>query len=212
MTATQGADMTDTNYIACHACDLLHCRSDPPVGTTARCTRCGTVLYRRKASSLDGPLALVITAMVLFMIANTYPFLTLKIEGRIQETVLVSGMLALFEKGQTGLAVLVLLTGIILPLIQMAGLIYILLPLRLGVTPPYMAAVYRWVRYIRPWSMTEIFLLGILVASVKLIDMAQLVAGVSLFAFMAFIFVLPAATIGIDSSRIWKRASIQIDR
>ncbi|MGD8833832.1 MAG: paraquat-inducible protein A [Desulfobacteraceae bacterium] len=191
-------------YIACPACDLLHRRGDLCPGTTARCTRCGSVLYRDRDMQVDRPLALVLAGLVLFFIANYYPFLTFELEGRVEETILISGIKALYGQGQLGLAILVLLTGMVFPLLQLVGLAYLLLPLRLGMVPPAMAVVYRWLRHIQPWSMMEIMMLGILVSLVKLVGMAQVVAGPALFAFMALIFVLPAATIAMDSKSIWE--------
>jgi paraquat-inducible protein A len=193
-----------TTYISCPGCDLLHRRGDVRPGTTARCARCGTLLYRERTTPTDRPLSLVLTGLILLFMANCYPFLTLEIEGRVQETVLLSGIHALYGQGQIGLAVLVLLTGMVFPLLQLVGLVYVLLPLRLGMTPPAMTIVYRWTRHIQPWSMMEILMLGILVSLVKLIDMAGVVAGPALFAFMALIFVLPAATTALDSRRVWE--------
>lgn len=204
--------MTVDRYMACAACDLLHRRSELRPGTSARCARCGTLLYRNRPMSPDRPLALVIAGLILFHIANLYPFLTLEIEGRTQETVLLTGILELYFQGQLGLAALVLATGWICPFLQLLGLTYVLLPLRLGSVPPYMATVYRWVRHFQPWSMMEIFLLGMLVSIVKLSDMASVVPGLALYAFMLLIFLLPAATVGIDSKSIWALSPIQANR
>jgi len=204
--------MAVQTVIACPACDLLHRRRKLHAGTTARCTRCGTVLYRQKKVPPDRPLAFVVAGLVLFLIANCFPFLSLQIEGRTQETVLLTGIMALQHQGQIGLAGLVLLTGVVCPLLQLLGLTYALLPMRWGQVPPGMAMVYRWVCYIQPWSMMEIFLLGVLVAAVKLASTADVVPGVALYAFMILIFVLPAAMVAIDSDSIWERAPIQADR
>lgn len=200
---------TAVTFIACPGCDLLHRRGDARPGTTARCARCGTLLYRDRTAFSDRPLSLVVTGLILLFIANFYPFLTLEIEGRVQETVLLSGIYALYGQGQIVLALLVLLTGVVFPLLQLVGLVYVLLPLRLGMAPPAVTAIYRWTRHIQPWSMMEILMLGILVSLVKLIDMAEVVTGPALYAFMALIFVLPAATTAIDSRRIWETHSMK---
>jgi paraquat-inducible protein A len=199
-------------YIACPACDLLHRRGKSSPGNTARCARCGTLLYRDRPDKLDRPLSLVIAGLILLFISNYYPFLTLEIEGRSQETVLFTGIVELCGQGELSLAVLVLLTGMVFPLLQLVGLVYVLLPLRYGAVPPYMAQVYRWVRYIQPWSMMEILMLGILVSLVKLVGMADVVPGPSLFAFMALIFILPAATVAIDTNSIWERSPLQMEK
>jgi paraquat-inducible protein A len=136
----QGFDFA--SYIACPACDLLHRRGKTTPGTTARCIRCGSILYRDRQSNVDRPLSLVVTGLILLFISNYYPFLTLEIEGRVQETVLFTGIAALYGQGQLSLAVLVLLTGMVFPLLQLVGFVYVLLPLRYGAVPPYMAVVY----------------------------------------------------------------------
>lgn len=206
----QGYDFAD--YISCPGCDLLHRRGKTTPGTTARCIRCGTLLYRDRQNKLDRPLSLVITGLILLLISNYYPFLTLEIEGRAQETVLFTGIAALYDQGQLSLAVLVLLTGMVFPLLQLLGLVYVLLPLRCGAVPPHMAVVYRWVRYIQPWSMMEILMLGILVSLVKLAGMAEVVPGPALFAFMALIFILPAAIVAINKNGIWERSPLQMEK
>ena len=61
------------SLIACHECDLLQQRPPLPMGATARCARCGAVLYRRKRNSLDRVLALTIAGLILFIVANAYP-------------------------------------------------------------------------------------------------------------------------------------------
>ena len=93
-------------------------------------------------------------------------------------------------------------------LVQLAGYVYVLSTLYLGFAPTAAAVVYRWVRHIQPWSMIEILLLGILVSVVKLAGMAEVVTGVSLYAFMILIFTLPAALVAIDERSLWDRFPI----
>ncbi len=206
--------MIAQTLIACPACDLLHqwCAlpCGLPAGNEARCTRCGTILYRqKKLVSLDFQLALALAGLVMLALANFYPFLTLNMEGRVQDTVMISGVLTLYAQGHVGLAGLVLLTGIVCPLAQLVGLAYVLVPLKLGWVPPKMALVYRWVRHIQPWAMTEIFMLGTLVTVVKLASTATVVPGPALFAFMALVLILPAATIGLNPESVWERLDIK---
>ena len=57
----------------------------------------------------------------------------------------------------------------------------------------------------RPWTMVEIFLLGILVAFVKLAGMAEIVPGVALWAFGFLIITLSWATSSLEPHVIWRR-------
>ena len=203
------------NLIACHECDLLHqpaavnwpeWPSKHHAGTlVARCSRCGCVLYRRKNNSLERTLALTLTSLILFIIANTFPFMAFEMGVKIRQTTLITGITELYQQGWPALAGLVMITTIIAPFLQIMGMLYILLPLRSDRLPPKFTTIFRFVRSIQQWSMLEIFMLGILIALVKLAKMAKIVPGVALFALMALIFVQAAAINALDPDIIWKR-------
>ena len=193
------------SLIACHECDLLYQRRPLPPGGTARCVRCGAALYRRKRNSLDRVLALTMAGLVLFMVANIYPFLTFRLEAQVQETTLMSGVLELYAQGMWIVAVVVLLTSILIPLLQLIGMLYILLPLKFNRLPWKLPFFFRLVRGFKPWGMVEVFMLGILVAFVKQAKMANLIPGIALYAFLALIFVLAASAAALDPHIVWNR-------
>lgn len=166
-------------------------------------------MYRHSTTSIDRPLAFTLAGVVLFFIANTAPFLTLSMEGRFQETILLSGVLALYREGRLGLAGLTFFTGIVAPLIQLAGLIYVLMAIKLNRPGRSVAIVFRWVRRLQPWAMAEVFMLGILVSAAKLAQMAELEPGVALYAFMILIFTLAAALATLNVEAIWEQLPVQ---
>ncbi|MDQ6979100.1 MAG: paraquat-inducible protein A [Mariprofundaceae bacterium] len=189
--------------IACHSCDYLHRIIPLADGGKACCARCGTVLYQQTHNSLNRVLALNLTALMLFIIANTYPFLTLKLNGIAEENLLISGVLTLYRMDMQGLAVLVFLTSIAFPLWLMVAMLYLLLPLRWGRIPPWRGLVYRMVQMLQPWSMLGVFMLAVLLAVVKLMDMATIVPGVALFSFMGVVLAVAAARSHLDHRLIW---------
>jgi len=191
--------------IACHECDLIHRVKPLPIKGVANCTRCGSVLYRHKPNSLERTLALSLAGLVLFVLANSFPFLALKMESQLHQTNLISGINALYTQGMQGLAAVVLLTTILAPLAQLLGMLYLLLPLRHDRVPPQFAPIFRLVRGLQPWSMMEVFMLGILVSAVKLAKMAQIVPGIAIYSFFGLIVVLTAATVSLDPHEIWQR-------
>lgn len=201
--------MEPDTFIACHACDMLHRREQLSTTSVATCSRCRTVLYRSRKNSLDRTLAMAICGLILFVIANAYPFLTLNIEGKMQETTLISGVVELNNEGKPALALLVLLTAIAFPLVELAGLTYLLLPLRYGRLPLWAGTVFRAVRAMQPWGMTEVFLLGILVSIAKLADMASIIPGIALYAFLILIFVVAAAAAALNPDIIWEKMPIK---
>ena len=191
--------------IACHECDLLHRFGPIPQGTIARCTRCGSVLLRHRPKSIERTLALNITGLILFALANSFPFLAMTLEGQYRQIVLLTGIKQLYLQGMPEIALLVLLTTFVSPLLHLSGLLYVLLPLKLGTLTPAIWRVFRWVRNLQPWSMLEVFMLGILVALVKLADIADVVPGISLYCFLALIYVLAAITATLDPNSVWEK-------
>jgi paraquat-inducible protein A len=94
------------------------------------------------------------------------------------------------------------------PGLQLALLLTVLVPLKLGWLPVWIARLFRYARTLAPWGMMDVFMLGILVAVVKLSDMATLIPGTSLFAFGLLIFVLAAAQAALDPHAVWSRVPL----
>lgn len=192
------------SLIACHECDLLHQRRSLPPDGTARCVRCGAILYKRKRNSLNRVLSLTIAGLVLFVIANVYPFLTFRLEAQLQKTNLITGVVELYQQDMWIVAGVVLLTTIVMPLLELSGMLFVLVPLKLNRRPWKLALLFRSVRSFRPWGMMEVFMIGILVAAVKLVKMASIIPGTALYAFMVLIFILAASAAALDPHIIWK--------
>lgn len=189
----------------CHACGLAQRNRPLPAGAVARCARCGSLLHRNRPDSLDRTLALTLAGMVLFVLANSFPFLTFQMQGQITRTTLATGVQTLYAEGMWELATVVLFTSILAPGIQLALLLMVLTPLKLGWRPRGLRWLFRSVGQLTPWGMMDVFLLGILVSVVKLADMATIFPGTSLFAFGILIFVLAAAQYALDPEMVWSR-------
>jgi paraquat-inducible protein A len=194
-----------SDLIACHECDLLQRRVRLPPGGTAKCPRCGTAVYKDRTDSLNRTLALTLGALMLFVVANSFPFLDFEFQGQGTQTTLFGGAKQLYQQGDVPVAGLVLFTTIVAPLLHLSLLIYVLLPLRLGHVPPYLADVFRLYFSNRPWVMLEVFMLGILVAIIKLVGLAEVVLGLGFWGFFALIFVLAWASSTFDTDAMWQR-------
>jgi paraquat-inducible protein A len=191
--------------IACHACDSLHRIAPVPEGGKALCTRCGRELYRNPRHSLDRATALYLSAFLLLLIANAFPFIGLRVGDRLEEMHIASAGIALFRQGMGEIGLLVLLTSVIFPLLTLGGMLSLLVPLRLGLRPAYLVRAWRLVRALGPWSLGGVFMLALLVSIVKLQDLATLVPGAGLYAFAALLVVSAAAAASFDEGSVWPR-------
>ena len=193
--------------IACHECDLLQREAALPQGGVARCGRCGAELYRSHPQSLERTLALTSGAIVLFVIANSFPIVGLQLDGQVIQTTLFNTVRTLWDQDMKSIAVLVFVTTIAMPALQLSAIAYLVLPLRLGRVPAHFGRMFRVLQTVRPWGMVEVFMLGVLVTLVKLAHLAGVVAGVALWSFAALMLVMAGITAVFDARGLWARAS-----
>lgn len=199
--------LPETRLTACPECDLL-CREPVHVASgRVRCVRCGAVLYRVRPNGLDHTLALALAAAVLFVVANLFPLVGLAAEGHESSTTLFGTVRTLHGQDMNSVAGLVFITTIVMPAVQIAALLYMLLPLQLGWVPTGLPMVFRLVHAVRPWGMVEVFMLGTLVALTKLAHLAAVVPGVALWSFAALMLVMVAIAAAFEPHELWARVA-----
>jgi paraquat-inducible protein A len=173
-------------------------------GSTVKCGRCGATLLSIPDNSLQRSLALVLTGLILLAIAVTTPFMSLTIEGRFQQANLLTGAIALWDQGLWPLALVVLLTTVVAPLLTLGALGYVLLGLRLPHPPGDVPVVFRWLEFLHPWSMIEVYLLGVFVAYVKLIAFATVDVGVACYALGFLMLIMVAIDFELSPELVWQ--------
>jgi paraquat-inducible protein A len=191
--------------IACPECDLLQRTTPLARRAVAHCTRCFTVLYHRSEANVDRPLAYTLAAAILFLLANAFPIVGLEVQGQGSTATLFGTAQALYAQHMTMLAVLVFFTTIVVPGVQLAAMLYVLVPLKLGQVPHWMPMALRVLQAVRPWGMVEVFILAMLVSLVKLAGMATVVPGTGMWSFGGLLLMISAAVASFDARSIWAR-------
>ena len=191
--------------VACPDCDLINQVPALASGESASCVRCDATLSRNPPNSIARGIALTFTAIVLYAITCTFPFLSFGKAGIVAHTKLFSGIIGLYEQGMYFLAAVVSFTTVVVPVFMMAGLCYLLLPLRADLRLPGAERILRWILNLQPWNMVEIFMIGIIVSGVKLQKMAALQPGVGAWAFIVLIFVMAAIAVSLEPRVLWER-------
>jgi len=187
----------------CHECDALQDVAHIPKGNIAFCICCGERLFKNSVSAIETPLALIMACAILFIVANLYPVLQLTLVGIEREATLTGSAFIFFMQGSPELAMVVLLTSFILPGFCIFALLYILLSLYFKQCWPFSRLLLVWVKRLLPWGMMDVFLLGILVALVKLVAFADVVLGLGFAAFVVLIFCYAAAVSSIEMHLLW---------
>jgi paraquat-inducible protein A len=198
--------MIRSAVIGCHDCGLVQRLPAAPDTGGAACVRCGSSLVTpTRTNGLDRALALTVTGLILFVIANAFPFLVLEMKGQMSHVTLSGASMALYSQGRGAIATLVFATTVLAPGLLLILLAAVLTPLRTGKVYGYMPRLARLLPRLTPWVMVEVFVLSILVALVKLASMATVVLGVSLWAIGALMIVLSATLSNLDLHGLWER-------
>lgn len=199
-------DFTFTEaLIACPECDLIHSVPSIREGEQGRCIRCGALLIVRHKNSLDRSLAFALTGLMFFILANIFPLLTFEMEGQSESNRLIDGAIAFWNAGYWELGIVVFISSVVAPLAVLLVLITLLLPMQFGRTPFSPQFQIRLLTHLKPWAMSEIFILGIIVAFVKLQDFADVSVGLSLFAFVLMVAATVMAYLTLDENALWAR-------
>jgi paraquat-inducible protein A len=194
-----------TPMLACLDCDLLQEEIALPRHGSAFCVRCGARMYRDTPNGLERTLALALASAVLFAVANAFPLITLELQGSRSTTGLFGAAHALYMQDMFWLAALVFTTTILVPAIEIVSMMYLLVPLRLGVRLPGTVWVLRFVQSVRPWGMVEVFMLGVLVSVVKLASFATIHAGVAMWSVAGVMLLQSAMADAFNPRDVWAR-------
>jgi|SRR6476620_10597711 len=191
--------------IACPDCDLLQNVPDLPPGGKARCARCASTVATRMAEPIDLPLALTITAAIVFVIANTAPLMSLSAVGRFASTTIMGGAYDMWLQGEAITAVVVAFCAVIAPAGYIIFMLTVLLAARRPPAPHWVGEMLRGAEFMQNWSMNEVMLLGILVALIKIAELANVEAGIGMYAVGALVLIFPAIMATFDPDEIWER-------
>lgn len=156
-------------------------------------------------SPIEGTLAVAIAAGLLLVLANVYPFLRFSLEGQVQENKIITGVFGLWAAGQGGLALLILFTTVLAPALRILGLIYVLFPLSIGRVPPRVAGAVRFQEALVSWAMLDVYMLALLVALVKLAQMAKVQIELGAYCFVALFVALTLVGALYDRGALWDR-------
>ena len=192
---------------SCHDCGLLaHVPEEP--GAHGLCPRCGAELHERKPRSLERTLALVIAAFVCYVPANVLPVMTVTSLGKTQSDTIFSGVVYMLEHKMWPLAIILFTASIFVPMMKLGILSFLLFSVhrRSSWRPVERTRLYRLTEAIGRWSMVDIYVVTILVALVRLGNLATIEAGAGAIFFGAVVVITMLAAESFDPRLIWDRS------
>jgi paraquat-inducible protein A len=201
--ATLEPEFTRPRLRECQSCGLLQSVPALPPGISAHCGRCGMTLHQARRHPLEHSLALTIAALVLLGVLCVATLMSVETAGITLTASLFSGPEELVRRGMTALAAVVVFVTVVAPFGKLLGTLYVLVGLRMARPPRHLRRIFVLVERLTPWSMVEVFVLGVLVAYVKLGDVVKISVGTGIFALFGLTFVMAWADGALDRTAVW---------
>ncbi|WP_238152073.1 paraquat-inducible protein A [Microbulbifer sp. A4B17] len=162
-------------------------------------------MHSRIEGSLMLTWALMITGTLLLLPANVLPVMTVVYLGAGDPSTIISGVMQLYNTGMWGIALIVFVASIAVPVMKLLGLALLLIQiqLRLPFDPIQSMKIYRVVSGIGRWSLLDLFMISILVSLVDMGFISQVTAGAGATAFASVVVVTMLAARTFDPRLIW---------
>ncbi|MEH6558568.1 MAG: paraquat-inducible protein A [Oceanicoccus sp.] len=189
--------------IACPSCDLLADTSKLHHGETANCARCNQFLCRYKDDGIARALSYTLSALILFAVACSFPFLSFKAAGLESVMTLPQTAWALYSGGMPELAILVAAFIMFIPLVVLLLLLAVCIPIYRNKPNTLLTTSGRLIFILQHWAMAEVFLIGVIVSLVKIAAMATVEMGISFWAYAAFTICFTLAISNLDRVQCW---------
>jgi paraquat-inducible protein A len=197
--------------LACRDCGQIYrAGSDLPRRQWLLCRRCRARLWRFPSVRRAELLAFAATAAILFVAANAFPLLEVGVAGDRRTSVIASGAVALagYGGGVSAVGALVAMISIVIPALSLTLVVMALVRLNVsahnGANPrPRIAGIWRIVLHLRPWSMLDVYLLGVVVAYTRLGQLARVAVAAGGYALGALVLVQILIEQSLGRQRVW---------
>jgi paraquat-inducible protein A len=191
--------------LSCGVCHLLVRRPPGAEHVEGSCPRCGAALHVRKPHSIARTWALVIAAFIFYIPANVLPITKVTSLGATQSDTIMSGVIYFIQTGMWPIALVIFVASIFVPVLKLLILLFLVISVqrRSGWRPKDRTRLYRITEAIGRWSMTDIFVVTILVALVHLGALANIEAQAGAVFFAAVVVITMLAAMSFDPRLIW---------
>ncbi len=193
-------------WLGCECCGLVSSLDRVDAAAPAHCPRCGHALHWRKPMSLQRTWACLIAAAVLYVPANALPIMQTTQAFRETQHTLLGGIAELWLDGAWGLATIVFIASIAVPLMKIGALALLAWSVR---SAPHWrrlerARVFGLIEAVGHWSMLDVYVVVLLAAMVRFGSIASAQPGPGLLAFAAVVVLTMLATHNFDARMIWQ--------
>ncbi|MRI34839.1 paraquat-inducible protein A [Endozoicomonas sp. OPT23] len=206
------SDRETAPLIACEECGIV---VEVPVvepGQKAVCPRCRHTLTKVSYNQFHTMMACVIASLIMLVLSLSFSFLSFSVQGLSQQIKLLHAAEILSLNQNALLGSLLFITVVVLPAIYLSTLGYLYgkaaQSAKSGLKKRALhrcIIMCRWLFFIQPWLMVDVFLVGVLVSLIKIASLADVALGSSFWAFCAFAILMVKCLSMVDRFWLWNQ-------
>jgi paraquat-inducible protein A len=169
------------------------------------CPLCGAALHLRKPDSIQRALALLITAIVLYIPANVLPIMTTFQLGAPTDNTIIGGVILLIHHGSYPIAAVIFIASVMVPIAKMCAIAWLCWSVMRGRATSLheRTRLYRATEFVGKWSMTDVFVVAVLVALIALSGLLEIKPGPAAIAFGGVVVATMLSAESFDPRLIW---------
>ncbi len=147
--------------------------------------------------------SLLAAAIVWLVPANLLPIMAVTETGRGKASTIADGIWQLFEAGMPGIAIIVFIASLLVPLFKVLVLAVIYWRAPRESNPLISTRAYRLVYWIGRWSMLDVFVVALLAAVVEFGNLARVEPGPGIIAFALAVVLTMLSAQAFSPQQLW---------
>ncbi|ETX11053.1 paraquat-inducible protein A [Marinomonas ushuaiensis DSM 15871] len=198
------------NVTTCEECD--HVNSIPPLkgGDRFRCQHCGHILISVHKHVSARILGVGLSSLLMLALAMSFSFLGFSSNGIDRTVSLFQTLSVLLGLGHLVLGAIISLALFVFPIVYLSSALFLVWSFQNKyVLKSAQRYCVRWIIVLQPWLMVDVFLVGILVALVKVNSLADISLELSFWAFCGYVLLLLKTVTLIDKRWLWNKVAGQ---
>jgi paraquat-inducible protein A len=149
--------------------------------------------------------ALILTAIVLYVPANTLPIMTTRVLGQDEPSTILGGVTILWSMGSYPIAAIIFIASVVVPIAKILVLAWLNYSVQQqsNTLNSERMKLYRIAEFVGRWSMVDVFVVIILVCLIQLGQTMSISPGVAAVAFSGVVVITMLAAMSFEPQLIW---------
>mgnify|MGYP004503449747 CR=1 FL=1 len=171
------------------------------------CPRCKTQVSYRRKNCISKSLALLISALILYLPSNMYPVMYTEFLGSDTGSNIIEGVIEMWQMNSYFVSFVILLASIFIPAFKICSMLFILYATKFSkiVVHKRVSRLYRFVVFIGRWSLIDVYVVIIMSSIVKIGNLLDIEPGFAIICFCSVVIITVFSAETFDERLIWNK-------